>query len=48
MSGRAPDGVCALRDAGLVEFVVDCPSQVGQSQVAGIICDIPECCTECL
>jgi hypothetical protein len=47
MSGRAPQSVCALRDAQLEEFFVDCPSGSG-GQLEGIICSIPDCCTECL
>lgn len=48
MSGRAPSGVCALRDAELSKFIVDCPTLTGESQVTGIVCAIPDCCTECL
>jgi Leucine-rich repeat (LRR) protein len=48
MDGRVPDGVCALRNAELNKLIVDCPTLVGQSQVDGIICSIPDCCTECL
>ena len=48
MSGRVPNGVCALRDAELDKLIVDCPTLVGQSQVDGIICSVPDCCTECL
>jgi len=49
MNGRVPSGVCDLRDAALNKFVVDCPTLIGESQVVdGIICSIPDCCTECL
>jgi len=48
MDGRVPSGVCALRNADLTKLVVDCPTLVGESQVDGIICSIPECCTECI
>jgi len=48
MNGRVPDEVCALRNAQLYRFVVDCPTLVGESQVDGIICGIPDCCTQCL
>ena len=48
MNGRAPEGVCALRDAGLYQFVVDCPVIVDRSEVDGIICSIPDCCSQCL
>jgi hypothetical protein len=48
MDGRAPEGVCALRDQQLEQFVVDCPELVADSQTVGIICSIPDCCTECL
>ena len=49
MDGRAPIGVCALRDAELNKFIVDCPSLLGESQiVVGIICSVPNCCTECI
>jgi hypothetical protein len=49
MNGRVPNGVCDLRDAALNKFVVDCPTLIGESQVVdGIICSIPDCCTECL
>ncbi|KAL3923504.1 MAG: hypothetical protein SGILL_001618, partial [Bacillariaceae sp.] len=48
MNGRAPEGVCALRDVQLDEFIVDCPSQSNQDTLQGIICSVPDCCTECL
>jgi len=48
MSGRVPNGLCALRNADLDKFVVDCPTLIGESRVDGIICSIPDCCTECL
>ncbi|KAG7366335.1 RHS repeat-associated core domain containing protein [Nitzschia inconspicua] len=48
MNGRAPDDVCALRDVQLNDFVVDCPTQTSGGQVLGIICSVPDCCTECL
>jgi len=48
MDGRAPFSVCALRDFSLEEFVVDCPTLVGQNKVEGIICSIPDCCTNCV
>mmetsp|Transcript_16242 Transcript_16242/g.37615 ORF Transcript_16242/g.37615 Transcript_16242/m.37615 type:complete len:897 (-) Transcript_16242:164-2854(-) len=48
MSGRAPDEVCALRDAELYQFIVDCPVLVDRSEVDGIICSIPDCCSQCL
>mmetsp|Transcript_24784 Transcript_24784/g.52389 ORF Transcript_24784/g.52389 Transcript_24784/m.52389 type:complete len:1021 (-) Transcript_24784:50-3112(-) len=47
MDGRAPSGVCALREAQLNKFVVDCPILIGESKVNGIICVVPNCCTEC-
>ena len=47
MDGRAPSGVCALRGAQLNKFVVDCPILIGDSRVNGIICIVPNCCTEC-
>ena len=46
MSGRAPDGVCALRGSGMNVFVVDCPVRVGDG-FTGVVCDTPECCTSC-
>jgi len=48
MNGRVPNEVCALRDVELNKFIVDCPTLAGESQVDGIICSIPDCCTECL
>lgn len=48
LNGRVPDGVCALRDAELNKFIVDCPTLAGESRVNGIICSVPDCCTKCL
>jgi hypothetical protein len=48
MNGRAPEDVCALRDVQLDEFVVDCPTLTSGDEVVGIICNVPDCCTECL
>jgi len=49
MDGRTPTKVCDLRAARLNNFIVDCPSFLGESQVVvGIICSIPDCCTECI
>jgi len=49
MDGRTPIKVCDLRAAQLNKFIVDCPSLLGESQVVvGIICSIPDCCTECI
>mmetsp|Transcript_19501 Transcript_19501/g.54394 ORF Transcript_19501/g.54394 Transcript_19501/m.54394 type:complete len:211 (-) Transcript_19501:190-822(-) len=48
MDGRAPSGVCDLRDAELGKFVVDCPTLAGDYRVNGIICGIPNCCTKCV
>jgi Leucine-rich repeat (LRR) protein len=47
MGGRAPDEVCSLRSEGLDVFVVDCPERDGGDSVLGIICRIPDCCTDC-
>jgi hypothetical protein len=47
MGGRAPDEVCSLRSEQLDVFVVDCPERVDGDSVSGIICRIPDCCTDC-
>eukprot|EP00934_Nitzschia_sp_Nitz4_P009448 Nitzschia sp. Nitz4//scaffold31_size150131//32458//36173//NITZ4_002814-RA/size150131-augustus-gene-0.135-mRNA-1//-1//CDS//3329547617//9438//frame0 len=38
IQGSMPAEVCSLRDAVLQDLIVDC---------AGMICDIPSCCTSC-
>ena len=49
MVGRVSNHVCDLRNYQLSVFVVGCPSVLGDSQtVVGIICNIPDCCTECI
>ena len=46
MNSRVPESVCDLRDGSLEEFIVDCPFRIG-SDVIGVVCGVPTCCTEC-
>jgi hypothetical protein len=46
LQGRIIDEICALRDEDLIQFVVDCPLDVG-GETFGLVCAIPECCTSC-
>lgn len=47
LQDRVPVELCSLRSDNLVEFVVDCPYEIG-SESFGVVCPIPECCTECV
>ena len=38
--------VCDLRNLSLETFLVDCPGRDGD-QITGVICSIPDCCTDC-
>jgi len=51
LEDRVADSICKLREDLLDVFVVDCPMAIrGDSgvEVFGVVCEIPECCTECI
>jgi hypothetical protein len=46
LQDRVPTELCTLREDNLIEFIVDCVYQIG-SESFGVVCPIPDCCTEC-
>eukprot|EP00537_Pseudo-nitzschia_pungens_P005008 CAMPEP_0172365860 /NCGR_PEP_ID=MMETSP1060-20121228/12279_1 /TAXON_ID=37318 /ORGANISM="Pseudo-nitzschia pungens, Strain cf. cingulata" /LENGTH=793 /DNA_ID=CAMNT_0013089433 /DNA_START=184 /DNA_END=2565 /DNA_ORIENTATION=- len=45
---RVADSICDLRQVSLNAFVVDCPIEIEGTEMFGMMCDIPECCTACV
>lgn len=45
---RVRDSICDLRQNSLDVFVVDCPISIEGLEMFGVVCSIPECCTECV
>lgn len=51
LEDRVADEICLLREDLLNVFVVDCPIEIrGDSgiEIFGVVCKVPECCTECM
>eukprot|EP00534_Pseudo-nitzschia_fraudulenta_P006134 CAMPEP_0201183168 /NCGR_PEP_ID=MMETSP0851-20130426/123000_1 /ASSEMBLY_ACC=CAM_ASM_000631 /TAXON_ID=183588 /ORGANISM="Pseudo-nitzschia fraudulenta, Strain WWA7" /LENGTH=793 /DNA_ID=CAMNT_0047467857 /DNA_START=74 /DNA_END=2458 /DNA_ORIENTATION=+ len=51
LEDRVADGICDLRNDFLYTFVVDCPVEVrgvSGTEIFGVVCDVPACCTECV
>ena len=51
LEDRVADGICDLRKDVLNVFVVDCPIEIecaSGTEIFGVVCEIPECCTECI
>ena len=51
LEDRVADEICNLREDVLNIFVVDCPVEIRSdsgTETFGVVCDIPECCSECV
>jgi len=51
LEDRVADEICDLRENFLSNFVVDCPVEIkGDSgiEIFGVVCKVPECCTNCV
>ncbi|VEU41378.1 unnamed protein product [Pseudo-nitzschia multistriata] len=45
---RVADSICDLRQESLNVFVVDCPIEIEGTEMFGVFCQIPDCCTQCV
>jgi len=51
LEDRVADEICSLRDDLLDVFVVDCPIEIigdGGVESFGVVCNVPDCCTNCV